>query len=243
MTRPPQEAQSRTPGRIGRNSVDSDTPTDCHLDDNLTALPIQREPTTTMRWCQRILILGRTGSGKTTLARELAAAIDVPHVELDALYFGPSFSTVPLSVLRDRTTAAISGDRWVTDGNKGAVRDLVWPRADTVIWLDYPLVVSLWRLGKRALWRTSVVTAQAAETGVKRGVPGQLLSAARGVLTALRSHRGQRRQYPKMFVQEENRHLAVVRLRTPRATRRWLARVTENLASGADWSNARNGGR
>ena len=187
-----------------------------------------RDPAVTLHGCQRILILGRTGSGKTTLARELAAAVGVPHVELDALYFGPQFSTVPLPLLRERTSAAIAGDRWVTDGNKSAVRDLVWPRADTVIWLDYPLAVSLWRLGKRALWRTSVLKAEAAAgTGGKAPLPRQLLSAAKGVLTALRSHAGQRREYPRMFAEPKNQHLAVVRLRSPRATRRWLARVTE----------------
>jgi predicted kinase len=183
----------------------------------------QRDPARSLRGCQRILVLGRTGSGKTTLARELAAAIDVQHVELDALYFGPGFSTVPLPVLRERTTAAIAGERWVTDGNKSAVRDLVWPRADTVVWLDYPVAVSLWRLGKRALWRTSALTTEASHSGHKAGLPKQMLSAAKGVLTALRSHRGQRRAYPKMFAEPQNRHLAVVRLRSPRATRRWLA--------------------
>jgi energy-coupling factor transporter ATP-binding protein EcfA2 len=190
-----------------------------------TIAPAQRDPASTLRGCQRILVLGRTGSGKTTLARELAAAVGVPHVELDSLYFGPNFSTVPLPVLRERTRAAIAGDRWVTDGNKSAVRDLVWPRADTVIWLDYPLAVSVWRLGKRALWRTSVLKAQAAGTDGNPGLPRQMLSAAKGVLTALRSHKGQRREYPKMFAAQENQHLAVVRLRSPRATRRWLARA------------------
>ena len=186
-----------------------------------------RDPAVTLRGCRRILVLGRTGSGKTTLARELAAAVGVPHVELDALYFGPQFSTVPLPLLRERTSAAIAGDRWVTDGNKSAVRDLVWPRADTVIWLDYPLAISLWRLGKRGLWRTSVIKAEAAGTGGKASLPRQLLSAAKGVLTALRSHAGQRREYPRMFAEPQNQHLAVVRLRSPRATRRWLAHVVE----------------
>lgn len=194
-------------------------------DEESTTMPTQRDPGNTLRGCQRIVVLGRTGSGKTTLARELAAAIGVPHVELDALYFGPDFSTVPLSVLRERTSAAIAGDRWVTDGNKSAVRDLVWPRADTAVWLDYPLVVCLWRLGKRALWRTSVLKAQAAERGGRAGLPRQFLSAAKGVLTALRSHKGQRREYPRMFAKQEHQHLAVVRLRSPRAARRWLARV------------------
>lgn len=193
-----------------------------------------RDPAVSLDGCERILILGRTGSGKTTLARELAAAIGVPHVELDALYFGPGFSTVPLPLLRERTTAAIGVDRWVTDGNKSAVRDLVWPRADTVVWLDYPLAVSLWRLGKRALWRTSVIREQAAGTGAggSSSLPRQMLSAAKGVLTALRSHMGQRRAYPRMFAEPQNQHLAVVRLRSPRATRRWLARVAEASRTG-----------
>jgi adenylate kinase family enzyme len=180
--------------------------------------------------CKRIVIIGRTGSGKTTLARQLAAALDVPHVELDALYFAPDLSTVPLPVLRERTIAAIAGDCWVTDGNKSAVRDLVWPRADTIIWLDYSIAVSLWRLGKRALWRTSVIRTRAAESSEKASLPKQFFRAARGVLKALRSHMGQRREFPILFAQPQNQHLAVVRLRSPRATSRWLSRVTEGYA-------------
>jgi predicted kinase len=187
----------------------------------------QRDPLNTLAGCERILILGRTGSGKTTLARQVAAALGVPHVELDSLYFGPDFSRAPLSLLRERTSAAIAGDRWVTDGNKRAVRDLVWPRADTVIWLDYPVYVSLWRLAKRARARTSALSAQAAQTGRRTGLPKQMLAAATGVLTALRSHRGQRREYSVMFAQPANQHLALARLRSPHATRQWMARVTE----------------
>jgi hypothetical protein len=188
--------------------------------------PPPRDPSVTLAGCDRIVVVGRTGSGKTTLARGLAASLGVPHVELDALYFGPQFSTVPVEVLRERTIDAVSGERWVTDGNKKAVRDLVWPRADTIIWLDYPLVVSLWRLGKRAVWRTSKVQAEAAESGDRTSVPKQLLAGAKGVLKALRSHMGQRREYPRLFAAPQNRHLAVARLRSPRATRRWLANVT-----------------
>jgi energy-coupling factor transporter ATP-binding protein EcfA2 len=224
MTGQEEEEQSTT--RAGQKTVVGETPSARDLNDKFPAPPAQRDPSHTLRGCQRILILGRTGSGKTTLARELAAAIGVPHVELDALYFGPGFSTAPLPVLRDRTSAAIAGERWVTDGNKSAVRDLVWPRADTVIWLDYPLVVSLWRLGRRALWRTSVLKAQAAKTDGKGRLPRQLLLAAKGVLTALRSHKGQRREYPRMFAEQQNQHLTVIRLRSPRATRRWLTHLS-----------------
>ena len=187
--------------------------------------PAGRDPGTSLAGCDRVVIVGRTGSGKTTLAREVAAALEVKHVELDSLYFGPDFSTAPLDILRQRTAEAIAGQRWVTDGNKSAVRDLVWPRADTIIWLDYPLAVSLWRLARRARGRASSLQSSAAESGDNAGLPKQLLAAAKGVLTALRSHAGQRREYPKMFSAPENEHLAVVRLRSPRATERWLTEV------------------
>jgi hypothetical protein len=180
----------------------------------------------TLAGCERIVVVGRTGSGKTTLARELAAALGVAHVELDSLYFGPQFDTAPLDLLRERTIAALAGARWVTDGNKRAVRDLVWPRANTIIRLDYSLGVSLWRLAKRARWRTSELRAEAARTGRRGALPRQLLAAAKGVLTALRSHAGQRREYRRLFAEPANAHLAVVRLPSPDATLEWLARVT-----------------
>jgi energy-coupling factor transporter ATP-binding protein EcfA2 len=185
-----------------------------------------RDPEKTLEGCERIVVVGRTGSGKTTLARQLAMVLQVPHVELDSLYFGPQFSTAPLALLRERTTAAIAGDRWVTDGNKRAVRDLVWPRADTIVWLDYSLRVSFWRLGKRARWRTAQLTAEAARTGRRAGLPRQLMAATKGVLRALRSHAGQRREYTQLLAEPANQHLAVVRLRSPRAAREWLARVS-----------------
>lgn len=191
---------------------------------------VRRDPARSLAGCERIVIVGRTGSGKTTLARELAGALQVPHVELDSLFFGPGLSTVPVDVLRDRTRVAISGTRWVTDGNKSAVRDLVWPRADTIVWLDYPLFVSLWRLAGRARNRTATLRSESAASGSGKSVPKQMVAAGKGVLTALKSHTGQRREYPKMFAKEENRHLAVARLRSPRATKRWMEAV---LGSGA----------
>ena len=194
----------------------------------VAARPQPRDPLNTLAGCERILVLGRTGSGKTTLARDLAGALGVTHVELDSLYFRPDLTTTPRAVLRERTSVAIAGDRWVTDGNKRAVRDLVWPRADTIVWLDYPAYVSLWRLAKRARTRTAALGAEAARSGRRTGLPKQMVAAARGVLTALRSHRGQRREYPRLFAQPANRHLAVARLRSPRATRQWMARVTED---------------
>src|SRR6266496_2452594 len=69
MTRQEDKAPSVAQGEIGRKAVDGETPAARHLDDKPTMMPPQRDPADTLRGCQRILILGRTGSGKTTLTR------------------------------------------------------------------------------------------------------------------------------------------------------------------------------
>ncbi len=204
------------------------TPMNDDTHDTSPSAPVntQRNPAYTLAGCNRILVLGRTGSGKTTLALELAEVLDMPHVELDSLLFNDDRSAVPVEVLRERAQLAIAGERWITDGNKRALRDMVWPRADTVIWLDYPVMVSLWRLAKRARRRTATtIKTQSVEGRGKSSALKHLANAAKGVTKALRSHRGQRKELPKLFAEPKHHHLAVVRLTSPRATRQWLRRV------------------
>ena len=103
-----------------------------------------------LRNIYRIVVLGTTGAGKTTLAREIARALDVPHVELDYYRFRPNWVEVPNDEFRERVRKALRGDRWVADGNYGLARDVIWPRATMLVWLDYPIYVVMWRL----FWRT-----------------------------------------------------------------------------------------
>ena len=103
-----------------------------------------------LRNIYRIVVLGTTGAGKTTLARQIAEALDMPHVELDYYRFRPNWVEVPNDEFRERVRKALRGDRWVADGNYGLARDVIWPRATMLVWLDYPIYVVMWRL----FWRT-----------------------------------------------------------------------------------------
>ena len=89
---------------------------------------------------RRAAVVGTSGSGKTTLATSLAQRLGLAHVELDSLYWGPDWTPAPRERFREQVARALSGEAWTTDGNYGAVRDIVWARADTVVWLDLSLI-------------------------------------------------------------------------------------------------------
>lgn len=84
---------------------------------------------------QRVSVVGVSGSGKTTVARELAARLSVPHIELDAIYHQPGWAGLPAEEFRSRVADLVAAQGWVIDGNYSAVQPLIWQRADTVLWL------------------------------------------------------------------------------------------------------------
>lgn len=86
---------------------------------------------------RRVSIVGNSGSGKSTLGRALASGLGVPYTELDSIFHQPGWQPLDRE-FRTRVAELVSADGWVVDGNYTAVRDLVWGRADTVIWLDLP---------------------------------------------------------------------------------------------------------
>jgi adenylate kinase family enzyme len=102
---------------------------------------------------QRISVVGNSGSGKTTLAARLAAALGVPHLELDSVFHLPGWQPRPAEEFRAIVSGFTAGDAWVVDGNYSKVRDLIWQRADTVIWLDLSRPVIMRQLLRRTLSR------------------------------------------------------------------------------------------
>lgn len=176
----------------------------------------------------RIAVVGSTGSGKTTLARQLARQLSLAHVELDALHWDPNWTQAPTPVFRARTAAALAGSAWAVDGNYSKVRDIVWARAGIVIWLDYALPLILWRLSRRTLWR--LLTRVELWNGNREHFREVFFSRDSIILWALTTYRRRRREYPTLFARPEYAHLAVVQLRAPRSTRRLLAAIHRAMA-------------
>lgn len=170
---------------------------------------------------RRTVIVGTTGSGKTTLARALAKRFSIPHIELDALHWGPNWTPATRDDFRECVAQALVGDTWVVDGNYSMVRDIVWSRADTLIWLDYSLWVIYRRLIPRTLRR--IVSQEELFNGNRETWREGLFSRDSLFWWALKTHRTRRQKYEAELASPERAHLTVYRFRQPHDTDCWLA--------------------
>lgn len=98
---------------------------------------------------QRVLVIGISGAGKTTLSQALAKRTGLPLIHLDREFWQPGWIETPRAAWREKVQALAARERWVMDGNFDSSLDLRLPRADTVIWFDFPAVRCLFRALRR----------------------------------------------------------------------------------------------
>jgi adenylate kinase family enzyme len=100
---------------------------------------------------QRILVIGSGGSGKSSVAKEIAHRLRLPLIHLDALYWHPGWRPTEKDAWDQVVRELIAAPRWVIDGNYGGTLDMRLARCDTVVFLDLPRLVCLWRVLERQL--------------------------------------------------------------------------------------------
>src|SRR5688500_4689646 len=94
---------------------------------------------------ERIVVIGTSCTGKSTFARLLSDRTDLPIVELDELHWAPDWKPADPDTFRQRVLENTASDGWIVVGNYGAVRDVLWPRATTVLWLNYGFALTFSR--------------------------------------------------------------------------------------------------
>lgn len=179
---------------------------------------------------RRILVVGTTCAGKTTLSHSLSNLLHVPHVEFDSLFWDPNWGYVPDQEMRRRLEKSTAEPQWILDGNFLWIKDAVWDRADTLVWLDYPLPVALWRALKRTykrclsherLWQSNV-----------ESWSRTLLSGDSVPLWAIKSWRLRRRDYARLAASPASQHMRIHRLHSPMEADLWFSQLSR--ARGGD---------
>lgn len=99
---------------------------------------------------KRVSVIGCPGAGKTTFSRELSRSTKLPLVHLDFMYHDQTYSyQTDKDSWRKRVLKETKERRWIIDGNYKSTFDIRLPKSDTIIFLDYPTYISIWRAIKR----------------------------------------------------------------------------------------------
>jgi adenylate kinase family enzyme len=162
----------------------------------------------------RIVVVGTSGSGKTTFAQQLAGILKRTHIELDALHWGPNWTVRP--DFPEVVSVAITADEWVVDGNYQIVRNEIWRRATAIVWLNYPFRMIFYR----ALFRTirRLVSRELLYAGNRESFRGAFLKRDGIPLWVIRTYRSRRREYRVLFSQPCFQHLEVFELTSKEQT-------------------------
>ena len=181
----------------------------------------------------RITIIGTTGSGKTFLARKLSALIGIPLYSLDKLNSPGNDNLLNAGEFRDKVAHITKGEQWIIDGSYKIVQDVIWPKADLIIWLDYPLYRVLFRQALRVIRKSS------REAGVEKSTVGdgntrkktvweKLSSYVKLVVGTVRKHSRNRREYPLGFDRLGISASVVLHFKSPAETAKFLEAIQKN---------------
>ena len=175
---------------------------------------------------KRISIVGATGSGKSYLARSLAARLSLPLYQLDHLRWDASGREIPEDQFIERVGKLASKDQWIIDGHYRAVREIVWTRAEIVAWLNYPLPLIAFRLLRRFLGKghRHEVPLETSGEGVRKTgssySPAQISWKDR--LARLARTIRERGEYRRLLQAPAYAKVEIVELESPKVTSEWL---------------------
>jgi adenylate kinase family enzyme len=163
---------------------------------------------------ERVIVIGTSCSGKTTLARRVAEVIGSPHIELDSIHWGPNWTEAPTDAFRAAVLERVQDRSWVVDGNYSRVQDIVWPRATDAIWLNYPFPVVFGRALRRTLRR--VLLREPLFNANRESFRSAFLSRESILWWVITTFRRRRRQYRALFADGTFPGLRLTELRRPR---------------------------
>jgi adenylate kinase family enzyme len=168
---------------------------------------------------RRVHVVGTSGSGKTTVARAIADKLGIRHIELDAINWQPGWTELPKDQFYERVREETKHGDWTIDGNYSAVREIIWDRVDTIVWLDMPFIPVflriVWRtirriLTQEELWNTNTEKLDALVG--KYGMP----------LWVIQTHEKRRKEYPPLLADPKLSHVDIKVFKSLREVNAWI---------------------
>jgi adenylate kinase family enzyme len=177
---------------------------------------------------KKVIIIGASGAGKTTLAKKLSTILNIPHTELDAIYHQAGWQPINDAEFIKQVKSVTRKPEWILCGNYySKLSGGVWYQADTVIWCDYSLVRIFSRLLRRTLIRG--LTGTELWNGNSESLYTNLLTKDSLLLWMLKSRKKQRQRYNTLFDSPSSLPQATfIRLKSPKDTYRLFDQIKKS---------------
>lgn len=178
-----------------------------------------------MQPLERIVVVGTSCCGKTVFSRQLAQRLGIPCVELDELYWATNWTPKPESEFRSLVETTASAPRWVIEGNYGRVRDTLWPRATTIVWLNYSFPTVLFRALGRTLKRA--MTKEKLWHGNRESVLRSFVSRESILVWVVTTFHRRRKEFEAIRTSDRYPHLSWLEFRRPSDVSPFLRSITD----------------
>jgi len=174
---------------------------------------------------KRINVVGTSGSGKSTLSRMLATKLKYPYLEMDAMYWKPNWQESSDEEFFAKLSVQLSQKMWVLDGNYNRTTSIKWAEVDTVIWVDYSFIRTLYQVVKRTFIRSIIKQELWNKTGNVETFSQSFFSKDSIILWTLKTYKRNRAYYTKMFKNPNYNHINFVRLTSPKMAKAYINKL------------------
>ena len=161
----------------------------------------------------RVVIVGTSCAGKTTMSGKLSDALSIENTDLDDLHWLPKWQEREVSEFRFLVEEVANRDAWIIAGNYRPVKDLIWPRATHIIWLNYSFPRVFWRALKRTFVRS--ITRKPVCNGNYESIFKALFTRDSILYWVISTHKRRRREFRKVLGKGHYENATVVELQRP----------------------------
>ena len=171
---------------------------------------------------KRINVIGTSGSGKSTFSRRLSAKLNYPYLEMDKMFWKANWVESSNEEFFAKLKHHVSQPTWVLDGNYNKTVSIKWAEVDTIIWIDYSLLRTVYQAIKRAITRSINKQELWQGTGNIETIRKSFFSKKSIILWTLKTYKKNRIRYQALFDDPRYQHIHFVRLTSPKMATKFL---------------------
>ncbi|MFC3150994.1 adenylate kinase [Litoribrevibacter euphylliae] len=170
----------------------------------------------------KINVVGTSGSGKSTLSKHISNALNIPHIEMDYLFWKPNWTESTDEEFNSKLEHALAQESWVLDGNFTRTTPIKWKHVDLVVWVDFSYPRTLLQAFKRALVRATTKVELWEGTGNKESFK-KLFTKDSIILWTITNYKKNKQKYQAIMNSDEYAHIRFVRVKSPKEASQFIA--------------------